>query len=379
MRDTPGVSWAWALMATPANLEALATEGVTEGLGDVAANDLVLAARGADEHLPAALDRARAVLFEQAAPRGTDAAPADARPASLDEALAAAPGANVAIVSVPGPYAALEAHKALTRGLDVLLFSDNVPLPDEIDLKRRARSLGRLVMGPGAGTAALAGVGLGLLEPGGARAGGGGRRGRHRRSGSDDAARPVGIGRVPCHRSGRPRPVGRGLRRYGRGGHRGTRSQPGDRVDAAGVQAALGRGGRAPAGPCPQQAGGGRLDRAGPAGGRSARRDGVQHARAGSRGRAGPARLPPARSGRLHRRGDRHAHHCPQPLQAAHGGTVQRGNPGLRGDGHRQRPHRARVLQHTARAVVGAARSPRRPTCASTWARRSSPAVGPIP
>ena len=162
MRDTPGVVWAWALMATPANLEALATEGVTEGLGDVAANDLVLAARGADEHLPAALDRARAVLFEQAAPRGTDAAPADARPASLDEALAAAPGANVAIVSVPGPYAALEAHKALTRGLDVLLFSDNVPLPDEIDLKRRARSLGRLVMGPGAGTAALAGVGLGF-------------------------------------------------------------------------------------------------------------------------------------------------------------------------------------------------------------------------
>ena len=162
MRDTPGVDWAWALMATPANLEALATEGVTEGLGDVAANDLVLAARGADEHLLAALDRARAVLFKQAAPRGTDAAPADALPTSLDEALAVAPGANVAIVSVPGPYAALEAHKALSRGLDVLLFSDNVPLSDEIDLKRRARSLGRLVMGPGAGTAALAGVGLGF-------------------------------------------------------------------------------------------------------------------------------------------------------------------------------------------------------------------------
>ena len=44
----------------------------------------------------------------------------------------------------------------------MLLFSDNVPLSDEIDLKRRARSLGRLVMGPGAGTAALAGVGLGF-------------------------------------------------------------------------------------------------------------------------------------------------------------------------------------------------------------------------
>ena len=162
MRETPGVDWAWALMATPANLEALATEGVTEGLGGAAVNDLVLAVRGADEHLSAALERARAVLFEEAASRGTGAASADGRPASLDEALAAAPGANVAIVSVPGPYAALEAHKALSRGLDVLLFSDNVPLSDEIDLKRRARSLGRLVMGPGAGTAALAGVGLGF-------------------------------------------------------------------------------------------------------------------------------------------------------------------------------------------------------------------------
>ena len=162
MRDTPGVDWAWALMATPANLEALATEGVTEGLADAAANDLVLAVRGADEHLSAALEGARAVLFEEAAPRGTGAEPVDAPPASLDEALAAAPGANVAIVSVPGPYAALEAHKALSRGLDVLLFSDNVPLVDEIDLKRRARSLGRLVMGPGAGTAVLAGVGLGF-------------------------------------------------------------------------------------------------------------------------------------------------------------------------------------------------------------------------
>ena len=162
MREAPGVDWAWALMATPANLEVLFDEGVTEGLDGAAANDLVLAIKGTDEHLPAALLRAWSVLFEETTARGADGAQIDARPASLDDALAAAPGANVAIVSVPGPYAALEAHKALTRGLDVLLFSDNVGVADEIDLKRRARSLGRLVMGPGAGTAVLAGVGLGF-------------------------------------------------------------------------------------------------------------------------------------------------------------------------------------------------------------------------
>ena len=162
MREAPGVDWAWALMATPANLDVLAAEGLTEGLGDASANDLVLAVRGSDEQTTTGLEEGRRVLFQAAASDGDAIAPTATRPASLDDALAAAPGTNVAIVSVPGPYAALEAHKALTRGLDVLLFSDNVPLADEIDLKQRARSLGRLVMGPGAGTAALGGVGLGF-------------------------------------------------------------------------------------------------------------------------------------------------------------------------------------------------------------------------
>ena len=74
----------------------------------------------------------------------------------------------MAVVSVPGPYAALAAHCALTAGLHVLLFSDNVPVSDEVALKRRASGLGRLVMGPGAGTAMLGGVGLGFANAVGA-------------------------------------------------------------------------------------------------------------------------------------------------------------------------------------------------------------------
>ena len=161
MREAPGTDWAWALMATPANLEALATEGLADGLDGASANDLVLAVRGADEHLGAALEAGRTVLFS-AVESDAGNGGGHSRPHDLDEALSVAPGINVAIVSVPGPYAAMEAHKALSRGLHVLLFSDNVPLADEIDLKGRARSLGRLVMGPGAGTAMLAGVGLGF-------------------------------------------------------------------------------------------------------------------------------------------------------------------------------------------------------------------------
>ncbi len=163
MREATGVDRAWALMATPANLDALAAEGLTDQLSGAAANDLVLAVRGSGDELTAALEAGRRMLFEATEPGGAaHSMPAGTRPASLDDALAEAPDANVAIVSVPGPYAALEAHKALTRGLDVLLFSDNVPLADEIGLKQRACSLGRLVMGPGAGTAALGGIGLGF-------------------------------------------------------------------------------------------------------------------------------------------------------------------------------------------------------------------------
>jgi FdrA protein len=75
-----------------------------------------------------------------------------------------APGSNVAVISVPGDYAALEAHHALSAGLDVLLFSDNVSVAAEVQLKQRAQRLGRLVMGPGAGTAMLGGICLGFAN-----------------------------------------------------------------------------------------------------------------------------------------------------------------------------------------------------------------------
>jgi FdrA protein len=159
---TPGVSWGWALMATPANLETLTEQGITDDVSGAAVNDLVLAVQADDDDAAAAaLETAEATLFAantQEEGSGVENA------TDLAGALAERPNANVAIISVSGPYAALEAHKALTAGLDVLLFSDNVPLEDEIALKERARDLGRLVMGPGAGTAMIAGAGLGFAN-----------------------------------------------------------------------------------------------------------------------------------------------------------------------------------------------------------------------
>jgi FdrA protein len=85
-------------------------------------------------------------------------------PRSLGAAARELNGANVALISVPGEYAVLEAHRALTLGLHVFLFSDHVGVADEVALKRRGAELGLLVMGPGCGTAMLGGTGLGFAN-----------------------------------------------------------------------------------------------------------------------------------------------------------------------------------------------------------------------
>jgi FdrA protein len=164
MQDGTGVSWAAAVMATPANVEDLAGRGISGAdLGVADANALVLAVQAQDgPAADAALRRGHDALFAGESPGG--AGPGVTAPQSIGEAASRLPGANVAVVSVPGPYAAITAHQALTAGLHVLLFSDNVSVADEVILKERARRLGRLVMGPGAGTAMLGGVGLGFAN-----------------------------------------------------------------------------------------------------------------------------------------------------------------------------------------------------------------------
>jgi FdrA protein len=171
MMEQDGVEWAAAAMGTPANLETLAGRGFDLSGVEATANDCFLAVQapdeGGDAALDTALDAGHAALGG-GPPRSVGGGPSAGgpeRPRSLEDAVDALGGAaNVAIVSVPGDYAALEAHKALSAGMHVLLFSDNVPLDQEVELKERAERCGLLVMGPGAGTAMLGGTGLGFAN-----------------------------------------------------------------------------------------------------------------------------------------------------------------------------------------------------------------------
>jgi FdrA protein len=164
MRDMVDVEWASAGMATPANIETLRAEGVdpadVEGLGS---NALFIVARAHDEEVAA-----KALTVGETAMLSENSVAEDGQlvkaPRSLREALRVHRGSNVAVISVPGDYAALAAYQALSSDLHVLLFSDNVPLHKEIALKDYALSRGRLLMGPGAGTAMLGATGLGFAN-----------------------------------------------------------------------------------------------------------------------------------------------------------------------------------------------------------------------
>lgn len=158
------VSRAALMMATPANRELLSGAGLLDGTAAGAGpNDLVVAVAATDR---AAAERALAeasrLLDEQATV--VTAASDKPPPGSLAEAAAELTHANLAIISTPGAYATAEALKALKRGLHVFIFSDNVPVADEVELKRLAAKKNLLVMGPDCGTAILDGVPLGFAN-----------------------------------------------------------------------------------------------------------------------------------------------------------------------------------------------------------------------
>jgi len=160
VQGEPGVMSAQVAMATPLNLEVLTGMGFT--VPTAAPDDLVVALRLEESaDLGAVLAAVDAALARTTptSPASSDVAP----PRTTAAALRLAPQAMV-VVSVPGAHALVEAMDALDAGSDVMVFSDNVPLEQEVTLKRVAAERGLLVMGPDCGTAVVGGVGLGFAN-----------------------------------------------------------------------------------------------------------------------------------------------------------------------------------------------------------------------
>lgn len=163
----PGVTRAVVAMATDLNV-AMATDLGFQVPETASPHDMLVAVEADDETAAAnARDAIDAALSRVAAPSsGTFTAPA---PPTVGTAVRRTPDATLALVSTPGDVAVIDAADALASGLDVMIFSDNVTVEDEVALKRLASQVGLLVMGPDCGTAVVDGVGLGfanIVRPG---------------------------------------------------------------------------------------------------------------------------------------------------------------------------------------------------------------------
>ena len=156
-----GVLAAQVAMATGLNLEVLTQMGFAVP-PEATTNDMVVALRLSDPDVlaDALAGVDRALVDANRAPDGpTELAP----PRTTASALRRSPDGPV-LVSVPGASALVEAMDALDAGRDVMIFSDNVPLAQELALKRTATERGLLVMGPDCGTAVVGGLGLGFAN-----------------------------------------------------------------------------------------------------------------------------------------------------------------------------------------------------------------------
>ncbi len=156
----PGVEQASVVMASTNNISLLQEAGLLAEPVETSANDLLIALQGEADALESALAAAESSL-KQPSPSSTGSEQSRSMsPRSIEMGLDNLVGANLALISTPGEYAAAEAFKALSLGLNVMLFSDNVDLKDEIALKRFAQERDLIVMGPDCGTAIINGVPL---------------------------------------------------------------------------------------------------------------------------------------------------------------------------------------------------------------------------
>lgn len=168
-KAAPGVRRAAAMMCTPRNLDTLGRMGLAPpGWASPPKPDDLFIVVEAESTAQAteALDAIDALLAARTQGTGgaREGVTLDA-PRTLAEGLAALPDARLALVSVPGAFAAREARRALEAGLNVMVFSNGVSVEEEVRPRDRlAAEKGRLVMGPDCGTALLDGVPLGFAN-----------------------------------------------------------------------------------------------------------------------------------------------------------------------------------------------------------------------
>jgi FdrA protein len=163
LNEIPGVMGSAVAMGTPENKSQFQAAGLfTEDIQAASNRDLCIVVKAESSEGLSVVKEKIEKHFSPRIAEGYSTWDIQHLPKSISSAIKRIPEANLAFVSVPGQYAAMEAMEALNNGLNVFLFSDNVSIQSEIELKQLAEQKGLLVMGPDCGTAILSGVPLGL-------------------------------------------------------------------------------------------------------------------------------------------------------------------------------------------------------------------------
>ena len=157
VKTLDGVKEALVGMGTDLNREIAENLGLNvEGFEAVTANDFFVAAEvDTEENFAAVVAKVDELLSKK-----TEKSKAEYFPPTLDGALKVEKDLNMAVISVPGKFAADVARDCLEHDINVMLFSDNVTVDEERELKEYAVSKELLVMGPDCGTAIINNVPL---------------------------------------------------------------------------------------------------------------------------------------------------------------------------------------------------------------------------
>jgi succinyl-CoA synthetase alpha subunit len=162
LKDLEGVSDTAIMIGTNQNKEALRLSGLyTKEIDDATPNDLFFVVKADTLEIGEnALEVAEDLISNQRYSQVAD----DDVAKSIGTAKQLLPDSNLALISIPGSFVKREAMKALEEGLNLLIFSSNVPIEDELEIKKIADSKGLLVMGPDCGTAIIGGAALGFAN-----------------------------------------------------------------------------------------------------------------------------------------------------------------------------------------------------------------------
>lgn len=157
INELDGVTMSQVMMGTDANKDILEnTNLLSEEAKGASPNDLMIVVESDNPQIiDVVLPEVKSFL-EDLSVKTTDTKAKVAT--SWQEAFEHLPDANLALFSIPGEYGAPEMEAALRKGLHVFSFTDNIPVEDEIRLKKLAHENGLLMMGPDCGTGIISSI-----------------------------------------------------------------------------------------------------------------------------------------------------------------------------------------------------------------------------